>query len=108
MGKKYENKSEPASLVDIVQIDLSNVGMLERVAEDVFDYEVVAHFLEPYLKRKGIASAPMRALTDWGCTKGCDEFWLATEIDNDEAIAFYKTLNLLKTDVVMFANFVDD
>ncbi len=139
--------------MDIIQIDGTNIHVLESIAVDVFDYEVVAKFLDPYLKRSGnvmfvaveagtvigqirgivqmqpdcasqlfvenlgitpskkrtgIASKLMEALIKWGQSQGCAEFWLATELDNEEAIGFYQSLKLLKTDVVMFANFVDD
>lgn len=64
--------------------------------------------ITPARKRLGIATLLMEALIKWGQTQGCEEFWLATEVDNDEAVGFYDALSLLKTNVVMFANFVDD
>jgi ribosomal protein S18 acetylase RimI-like enzyme len=62
----------------------------------------------PALKRKGIATGLMAKLVELGKARGCTDLWLATETDNEEAIGFYKSMKLLKTDVVMFANFVDD
>jgi len=62
----------------------------------------------PKLKRMGIATALMEKLVELGKTRGCAELWLATETDNVEANGFYGAMELRKTNVVMFANFVDD
>ena len=62
----------------------------------------------PELKRSGIATELMKILVERGRAQGCEEFWLATETENEEAIGFYDSLSLLKTDIVMFANFVDN
>jgi aminoglycoside 6'-N-acetyltransferase I len=48
----------------------------------------------PNAKRQGIASALFKALVDWGKTKGCKTYWVATECDNDEGNGFYQKLGL--------------
>jgi ribosomal protein S18 acetylase RimI-like enzyme len=40
-------------------------------------------------QRKGIATRLVRDLVAWGRTQGCTYVWVATEPDNDVAIAFY-------------------
>lgn len=48
----------------------------------------------PAYKRRGIATALVRALIDWGRAQGCASMWVATETDNAEGLAFYKALGL--------------
>jgi ribosomal protein S18 acetylase RimI-like enzyme len=111
-----------------------NMGLMARVAEDVFDHaikpdrlaafaasplhrmivavdqgEVVGQIrgivhLQPdragdlYIdnlgvtegrQREGIATRLIRELVAWGEGHGCGHSWVATETDNDVAIAFY-------------------
>jgi ribosomal protein S18 acetylase RimI-like enzyme len=43
----------------------------------------------PGQQRKGIATRLVRELVDWGKARGCTYAWVATEPDNEVAIAFY-------------------
>lgn len=58
-------------------------------------------------QRQGIATRLMQALLAEARTRGCDEFWLGTEADNEAAIGFYRSLGLIESDIRMFANFED-
>lgn len=40
--------------------------------------------------RRGIATAMMEEMFDWGRELGCGEAWLGTEVDNDAANALYR------------------
>lgn len=48
----------------------------------------------PSAKRNGVATSLFEALINWGRQKGCHSYWLATEIDNEEANGFYKKFGL--------------
>ncbi|MHA3913947.1 GNAT family N-acetyltransferase [Halovulum sp. GXIMD14793] len=56
----------------------------------------------PAWQRQGIATWLLNAVKDWGANLGYGAFWVATEADNDEGIAFYRALGLNETKVVMF------
>ena len=46
----------------------------------------------PSHQRRGIAKALMQEALTWGRELGCDECWIATEVDNDAANATYASL----------------
>lgn len=48
----------------------------------------------PDHKRRGIATALVKALTQWGHSHGCHSLWVPLETDNAEARAFYASLGL--------------
>jgi len=48
----------------------------------------------PSMWRQGIATRLVRAILDWAKAEGCDDFWVATEIENEEAMSFYASLGL--------------
>lgn len=43
----------------------------------------------PSHQRRGVATALINAMLDWGRTRRCTYAWVATETDNDGAIGFY-------------------
>lgn len=47
----------------------------------------------PAWMRQGVATALFQALADWARAQGCETFWVATEIDNAQALAFYRSLS---------------
>jgi ribosomal protein S18 acetylase RimI-like enzyme len=51
-------------------------------------------FVEPELRRRGLARAVMATLLEWGAEKGARTVWLHVEIDNDSAIALYESMGL--------------
>lgn len=64
--------------------------------------------VDPAFQRIGIATALMKALLAAGTEKDVEDVWLGTEQDNDQAIGFYRSMGMLETKMVMFANFEDD
>ncbi len=46
----------------------------------------------PAFQRRGVARALVAALGSWAGAQGCTTYWLATEIDNAQALAFYRSL----------------
>jgi len=53
-------------------------------------------------QRKGIATQLLQELYLIGKQKGCKEVWVATEPDNDEALKFYKSMQLSINTAVIF------
>jgi N-acetylglutamate synthase len=51
-------------------------------------------FVEPELRRRGLARAVMAALLEWGAEQGATTLWLHVETDNAPAIALYESLGL--------------
>ncbi|WP_165772072.1 GNAT family N-acetyltransferase [Niveispirillum lacus] len=48
----------------------------------------------PDQRRRGIATALVKALMQWGHRYGCQSLWVPLETDNAEARAFYASLGL--------------
>lgn len=48
----------------------------------------------PGHQRRGIATALLRALIAWGQGRGCTSLWVAAELENGDASAFYKSAGL--------------
>lgn len=46
----------------------------------------------PSHRRRGIAAAMVAEALAWGRELGCDEAWVATEVDNDAANELYRSL----------------
>lgn len=57
----------------------------------------------PSRQRRGIASALMQAMLDWGKTRGCVFAWVATETDNAQAKAFYAAQHFTHGEIAMFS-----
>lgn len=57
----------------------------------------------PERKRRGAATAMMKALLDWGAAQGCTHAWVATETDNLEARGFYGAQRFTPSTIAMFA-----
>jgi ribosomal protein S18 acetylase RimI-like enzyme len=51
-------------------------------------------FVEPDLRRRGLARAVMGVLLEWGAEQGATTLWLHVETDNAPAIALYESLGL--------------
>lgn len=62
----------------------------------------------PEMKRTGIATLLMNRLIELGRARGCVDIWLGTEPENEEAKGFYEAFGLHASNMLMFANFVDD
>ncbi|WP_233417253.1 GNAT family N-acetyltransferase [Halovulum marinum] len=56
----------------------------------------------PDYRRQGLATRLLQAVRDWGRAQGCREFWVATETENAGAVAFYRTLGLRETPLLMY------
>lgn len=48
----------------------------------------------PAEHRKGVATALVRALLTWGREQGCESVWVAAQIEDERAQAFYASLGL--------------
>ncbi len=46
----------------------------------------------PAHQRKGIATQLLKELLSWGSENGCDDAWVATELDNEAARGLYSRL----------------
>ncbi|MDX2159505.1 MAG: GNAT family N-acetyltransferase [Hyphomicrobiaceae bacterium] len=57
----------------------------------------------PRLQRRGIGTRLIERLLEWGREKGCTSVWVATEPDNDAALAFYSSLGLEKRHLAWFS-----
>jgi aminoglycoside 6'-N-acetyltransferase I len=120
----------------IVRVGPQDAGLLNRVAEDVFDDDIAPRLLAAYLaddrhlmvlaleagevvgqtrgivhlspdqpaelyidnmgvtparQRNGIAGRMLDELMAWGRERGCDSFWLGTELDNIAARGLYES-----------------
>lgn len=56
----------------------------------------------PAYQRGGIATNLLRRLCKWARKSGCNSMWVATEIDNEEGIGFYKSLGLEAATIAYF------
>ncbi len=54
-------------------------------------------------RRRGAGKLMMSALRDFAQTRGCEEMWLGTEVENDSANALYKSLD--PDDVAQFIGY---
>lgn len=57
----------------------------------------------PSHQRRGVASAMIGAMLDWGKAQGCTYAWVATETDNDGAKGFYAAQRFTHGEIAMFA-----
>lgn len=48
--------------------------------------------MEPWLRRRGLATAMMARLLDWGGAQGATTAWLHVEVDNGPALALYERM----------------
>jgi aminoglycoside 6'-N-acetyltransferase I len=53
-------------------------------------------------RRRGIATHLYKKLYVIGVERGCEEVWVATELENEAAIKFYDSLNLAARNVIVF------
>ncbi|MBK7456566.1 MAG: GNAT family N-acetyltransferase [Anaerolineales bacterium] len=53
-------------------------------------------------QRRGIATRLLEQMYIIGVERGCEEVWVATEPDNEPAIKFYDSLNLIARKVIVF------
>jgi N-acetylglutamate synthase len=51
-------------------------------------------FVEPELRRRGLARSVMATLLEWGAEQGATTVWLHVETDNEPAIALYESMGL--------------
>lgn len=56
----------------------------------------------PFLQRHGIASALMSKMLLWGPEQGFTYAWVATEMENDAATAFYAAQNFVGDKIALF------
>jgi aminoglycoside 6'-N-acetyltransferase I len=57
----------------------------------------------PSHQRRGVASALMKAMLDWGKAQGCTHAWVATETDNEQAKGFYAAQRYTHDTIALFA-----
>lgn len=78
-------------------VELEVGGRVVAGARAAYDGDwlgVHALTVEPELRRRGVATAMVRELLDWGGSRGATTVWLHVEVDNDRALAFYARLGL--------------
>jgi ribosomal protein S18 acetylase RimI-like enzyme len=59
-------------------------------------------------KRMGVATRLVRDLTDWGKAGGCAYVWVATEPDNEVAIAFYGAQRFEQQTMAYFGTAIEE
>jgi aminoglycoside 6'-N-acetyltransferase I len=52
-------------------------------------------------RRQGIARKMLSAMLEWGRELGCEDAWLGTEIDNDEANGLYRSFAPTERETMM-------
>ncbi len=57
----------------------------------------------PSHQRRGVASALMKAMLDWGKAQGCTHAWVATETANEQAKGFYAAQRYTHDTIALFA-----
>ncbi len=62
----------------------------------------------PDQQRKGIATRLVRELVEWGKARSCTYAWVATEPDNDVAIAFYNAQRFERQTIEFFGSSIED
>ncbi len=67
-------------------------GMLHRNPDEPSQLYVDNLGVTPSHQRRGVARALMAELCGWGRERGCKGGWVATELDNDAANAFYAAI----------------
>jgi ribosomal protein S18 acetylase RimI-like enzyme len=67
-------------------------GVVHRHPDKVTELYVDEVGTDTAYLRRGIASAMLTELFQWGRELGCEEAWLGTELDNDAANALYRRL----------------
>ena len=91
-----------AAPTDLVQISADRPraraslprGASARAAVDGDWLGVHEVFVEPALRRQGLARALMAALLEWGAEQGATTLWLHVETGNAAALALYESLGL--------------
>lgn len=58
--------------------------------------------VSPKFQRQGVATSMLKATIALGKQRGCEEIWVATEPDNNQANGFYKSLGLQMRNVLVF------
>jgi len=98
--------AEPGHLMAIAVTDGVVVGQARAVVHrnpDEADQLYIDNLgVAPERQRRGIATALVRLLLEEGRRRGCGGFWVATETDNAEANAFYRSLGLEGQRMVYF------
>jgi len=80
-------------------------GMWHRNPDRAPDFYIDNLGVAPSHRRRGIATALMNALVTAGTAGNVTDVWLATEADNNAAVAFYRAYGLIETRVLMYSNF---
>lgn len=98
--------NQPGHFLAVATIDRLVVGQVRAILHLSPDEPAVLYIdnlgVTPKHKRKGIARALMQSALEWGHARGARSFWVATEIDNAEARAFYASLSLDEQPVAYF------
>lgn len=69
-------------------------GMVHHQPDRAPDLYVDNLGVAPPKQRRGIATRLTLELLRWGRESGCETVWVATETDNDTALAFYASMGL--------------
>ncbi|GAA1476469.1 GNAT family N-acetyltransferase [Nocardioides aestuarii] len=93
-GREPAEAAELVELEDGPRVELRLVRSGEvvaggRAALDGDWLGVHALGMEPRLRRRGLATAMMARLLDWGGAQGATTTWLHVEVDNEPALALY-------------------
>ncbi|NNE78991.1 MAG: GNAT family N-acetyltransferase [Silicimonas sp.] len=58
-------------------------------------------------QRRGIASRLLQRIIELARDRGCEEIWLATEVDNTPARGLYRKFNAEETEGLVMYTFCD-
>ena len=67
-------------------------GIIQHLAHKPPELHLENVGVAPAHRRRGIAGAMVTEALAWGRELGCDEAWVATEVDNDAANQLYASL----------------
>jgi len=67
-------------------------GIIQHLAHKPSELHLENVGVAPSHRRRGIAAAMVTEALAWGRELGCDEAWVATEVDNDAANELYTSL----------------
>jgi ribosomal protein S18 acetylase RimI-like enzyme len=67
-------------------------GIVQHLAHKPAELHLENVGVAPSHRRRGIAAAMVTEALAWGGELGCDEAWVATEVDNDAANELYTSL----------------
>lgn len=90
----------------VAELDHLVVGQIRAILHFSPDEPPVLYIdnlgVAPTQKRKGIATSLFDATLKWGQAHGAQSYWVATELDNDEANSFYRSQTLQGSQMIYY------